>query len=311
MSIKAHLEYLDDLRMFLSKIKSSKNIYSFEYLITPEIASYLLEHHNIETNRKLSPSKVLQYAKAIKQGEWIIGDALKFDNKGLLCDGQHRLSAVVRSNIPTEFVITVGYSHESAQVFDRGKPRNLVDVASLRGDTWIKPLHVSIFNTLFFCNPSGRDNPSKMTDPCRIECINRLKEGIIFASQAYEVDGGIKCAAVRGVITRAFYANNPPDRTLLEYFIYYFQGYNPISNPDKFSQDYLHIDPKMAIKLRDKFLGKDWLKYGSIVGSSVVKTKFLLTQKALYNYLQQSKKDCKLVPSQENFFPSKLIDSML
>ena len=62
--------------------------------VTPEIAQEFLErNHN---NRKIKPRKVDKFAYQLSQGQWITnGDTIRFDVKGTLIDGQHRLKAVV------------------------------------------------------------------------------------------------------------------------------------------------------------------------------------------------------------------------
>lgn len=60
----------------------------------------------------------------MENGEWepFNGNALVFDN-GVLCNGQHRLMAMVKANYTLTMVIIVGASTDAFRVMDIGKGR--------------------------------------------------------------------------------------------------------------------------------------------------------------------------------------------
>lgn len=67
--------------------------------ITPELAEGLLAMNT--ENRRLRPSHVAYLARAIERGEWQMPpDAIMVSDSGKLLNGQHRLTAVVRSGKP-------------------------------------------------------------------------------------------------------------------------------------------------------------------------------------------------------------------
>ena len=66
-------------------------------LITPEKAAEMLKTFN-QGNRKISDGLVKQYARAMKNDSWSHITELSFDTSNRLIDGQHRLSAVIKSN---------------------------------------------------------------------------------------------------------------------------------------------------------------------------------------------------------------------
>jgi hypothetical protein len=68
-------------------------------LITPELASSLLETNS--NNRNLSKGTVEAYANDMLAGNWdeSVGDAISIDTDGVLRNGQHRLSAIVLSGV--------------------------------------------------------------------------------------------------------------------------------------------------------------------------------------------------------------------
>ena len=67
--------------------------------ITPKLAEKWMEAN--KNNRPLRRSLVGRYAGAIRRGQWELnGESIKFDEDGVLFDGQHRLAAVVEANKP-------------------------------------------------------------------------------------------------------------------------------------------------------------------------------------------------------------------
>lgn len=101
--------------------------------ITPEIAEEFLErNHN---NRKIKPRKVDKFAYQLSQGQWITnGDTIRFDVKGTLIDGQHRLKAVVRTGVPIrEQLVVRNLPLEAWRTIDDGAPRTYGDVLGRHG----------------------------------------------------------------------------------------------------------------------------------------------------------------------------------
>jgi hypothetical protein len=77
-------------------------------LITPKIATEILENHN-PRNRNVSDSTVSAYATDMKNGRWTLThQGLAFDENNDLIDGQHRLWAVIFSGKEIEFMVTRG-----------------------------------------------------------------------------------------------------------------------------------------------------------------------------------------------------------
>jgi len=94
-----------------------------EVVVTPEMAKEFLKN-NTKNFRKLDKSRVTLYAKAMLLGQWEDnGQTISFASDGSLMDGQHRLSAVVQSNVPIKFIIVTGLSCKG-EAIDRGKKRD-------------------------------------------------------------------------------------------------------------------------------------------------------------------------------------------
>jgi len=71
----------------------------------------------------------------IKRGEWKMnGDSIKFDKSGVLIDGQHRLFAVVFSQVAVSMLVVRGLEREAQETIDIGAKRSLGDALKLRGE---------------------------------------------------------------------------------------------------------------------------------------------------------------------------------
>jgi len=99
--------------------------------ITPANAAKILDSKNTK-NRNISNGKVIEYMKAMKNGEWMFnGDSIRISSEGILLDGQHRLTALAKSGINQHFVIIENMQKEVGLTIDVGKSRSGGDVLSI------------------------------------------------------------------------------------------------------------------------------------------------------------------------------------
>lgn len=76
-------------------------------VITPEQAQEYL--NNNAKHRPIKEKKVAEYMMEMEDGTWALnGKTICFDWNGRLLNGQHRLSAVVRSRVPLTTVVVRG-----------------------------------------------------------------------------------------------------------------------------------------------------------------------------------------------------------
>lgn len=184
--------------------------------ITPELASKLLLTQ--DGNRKVSPVRVLEYARRQEQGEWALSDALKFDESGRLIDGQHRLMAVCRSGVALPFPIVAGYPKHSQDVLDIGMNRTVAQIAQIQGLT-VTNHHVSIVRGFFLPMTNNRSYTTMLSSPQKvIGLINQHQEAIDFSLKLHG-STSLKHSAVRAVVARAWYYEN---RKRLEEFLTVF-----------------------------------------------------------------------------------------
>lgn len=107
--------------------------------VTPDLASAWIKAVSAEKQRKLSSAKVSQYAAQMRAGTWALNhQGIAFDVDGNLCDGQHRLNAIVMSGTPVMMMVTYGVPvkyGDGAHTFDTidcGMPRSVSNQLQVR-----------------------------------------------------------------------------------------------------------------------------------------------------------------------------------
>lgn len=87
-------------------------------------------------NRKLRKVAAKKMSKDMSESEWFLThQGIAFDSKGKLLDGQHRLMAIILSEIPQHFVVFRGLEESLFDVFDLGNRRNTRDVYNIHKGT--------------------------------------------------------------------------------------------------------------------------------------------------------------------------------
>tara|TARA_R100000734_G_scaffold8011_1_gene6367 strand:- start:796 stop:1632 length:837 start_codon:yes stop_codon:yes gene_type:complete len=101
-------------------------------VITPEVADRYLRTNT--ANRALRPTAVKEYVAEMESGDWLLGcDAIGFDVNGVLINGQHRLNAVVKSGIASDFIVARNLPTKSKNALDVGKRRQLHERITIAG----------------------------------------------------------------------------------------------------------------------------------------------------------------------------------
>jgi hypothetical protein len=95
--------------------------------ITPVQAKQMLKK-NLRHNRDVRGDRVSHWADQMRKGEWINShQGIAFDTNGNLCDGQHRLMAIVEANVSVKMMVTHGVPAEVFQICDCGLTRTISD----------------------------------------------------------------------------------------------------------------------------------------------------------------------------------------
>ena len=102
-------------------------------LITPELAEVYLGR--MAANRSLNEAHADRLAVDMKNGDWRqTYEPVRFNKKGELTDGQHRLAAVIRSGKAQEFWVASGLDAKAMSVTDTGRSRTFADVQAIAGE---------------------------------------------------------------------------------------------------------------------------------------------------------------------------------
>ncbi len=99
---------------------------SFDWIdVTPHMATRWLEANT--NNRTISDAHVRNLARAMNSSAWEMnGDPVRFSASGVLLDGQHRLSAIVKSGTTQRMLVIYGLG-DVMHTIDRNRARTAAD----------------------------------------------------------------------------------------------------------------------------------------------------------------------------------------
>lgn len=85
-------------------------------------------------NRTVRESKVVMYARDMKEGRWTFcPDPISFNEKGELINGQHRLTAQIREGKTINWVVVRNAAEDVQKTMDTGAVRNVADMLTFEG----------------------------------------------------------------------------------------------------------------------------------------------------------------------------------
>lgn len=137
--------------IFNGNATQANNVYQVH--VKPDMAEDFLLKRNLK-NRKISEALVNRLVTVLVEGRWVVnGQPIVFDDSGALIDGQHRLTAIVRSKRSAECLIVTNISDPMAfHTIDDGKKRGLSCNLSAMGMEYSRNI-ASIGKLLYgFCN---------------------------------------------------------------------------------------------------------------------------------------------------------------
>lgn len=140
-------EVLPTIRKTGSYTIVSENSNAALVTITPSMAAEMLKG-NIG-NRKLNQAAINRIATDMLMGNYVVnGTTIKVYKDGTLADGQHRLAACCKANVPFTTYIIRNLDKGVLPTIDCGRPRSLVDTLNMTGCAIQKKL-VPAMNTYF------------------------------------------------------------------------------------------------------------------------------------------------------------------
>ncbi len=97
-------------------------------LVTPEVAAELLREDKKMPNRRISDKHVDTIADDIEGGRfYTTNQGIGIDDNGSLIDGQHRLSAIIKTGKPQWLVVVRGLDPAAMLAVDRNRRRTLAN----------------------------------------------------------------------------------------------------------------------------------------------------------------------------------------
>lgn len=185
--------------------------------VTPDIASEWLKL-NTPGQRKISATAVGKYAVDMAGLEWYFtGDPVRISNKGLLIDGQHRLTAIIESDESQLLVVIFGVEHEAIQAIDSGNKRSYANVLQMQDPPVRESLTVAglvsrVFhwwNGNYGVNGLGRTQNAPYTSVrptiAQLEAIRHQVEAELGVTMEYAAILGKKCAKLKPGIAPSVY----------------------------------------------------------------------------------------------------------
>ena len=97
-------------------------------MITPELAKEYLKRNVV--NRGLRKTSIRIWAGIMRRGNWdITHQGIAFNTNGELIDGQNRLNAIIKANVPVQMVVARDLPHNEYRELsvDQGNKRNYAD----------------------------------------------------------------------------------------------------------------------------------------------------------------------------------------
>lgn len=169
--------------------------------VTPATATRWLELNS--ANRRLRPRAVEQYARDMASGKWEPKpSAICFDETNRLRNGQHTLSAIVKSGTTQSLLVARGVPIKSIAVMDIGIHRTLNDIGAMLGFDLYSHRSVSVVRVMVF----GPADGAQRSFGELFEAYEFHREAVDFACEAPRLPG--LSAAVLAVIARAFYSED-------------------------------------------------------------------------------------------------------
>lgn len=175
--------------------------------VTPEMAQAWLDGANT-SNRSVSHHTVSRYAADMVAGCWrdTHQNAIAFYDDGVLADGQHRLSAVVKSGVTVPMYVALGLDRNTASAIDQGRSRKMSDVMSIMGilnNGKYQSATVAMMNVIRRAEGYTNGNP---TAHQMARAIARMRDGIDFAHECLTpAQGRIQGSILRAALATAYY----------------------------------------------------------------------------------------------------------
>ncbi len=192
-------------------------------LVTPGQAQLWLDKAAL--NRNVMWRKVEVYAAMMKRGDWLqTGQGIIFNESGELIDGQHRLLAVVKADIPIWLMVTTGVKARAQLVMDQGMLRKAHDQIHIQEGFECQPVHIAVAKCMI-TSVGGSGEQARRATLTDVQLMDRYyvkhRKAIEFTVDRFWRVGstvkGVTVAPAFAPVARAWYSQDHPQ---LERFIH-------------------------------------------------------------------------------------------
>lgn len=170
--------------------------------VTPSLAAEWMKSNSF--NRNISRPTVDRYAADMAAGKWnLTHQGIGFDDDGILIDGQHRLSAVIKANATVPMMVTWGANKVG---IDELRPRATADVIKFGGlSEWIDRKSAETAKAMII-GFAHRGKPVTLSTSQIVEFAENHKSAIVFSNSLFRTASkGVSSALVRSSFAVAYY----------------------------------------------------------------------------------------------------------
>lgn len=288
--------------------KDEKETISRTIFVTPELASEFLKFNN-PNNRITSPGYVTKYAKLMKEGKWGYSLPLVFSKQGMLIDGQHRLSAIIESEVTVRAIVTIGVPEEMGLDIDRGRRRTPTHVSQIAGNKWTTDKHTGtarymtcrLFESKTSSNGQKLWTPKSLTPDETIEILSNYEEGIRYVVDTIKPCVDLQMSTVCSVIAKAYYAR-PHELERIKHFCVCLANAQAKEDGGDNAALLLADTIREFKAIRKRSLGANWSTELHSNCIDVTQTALDLFIKRVDTYNKKTKKSTTLFPPHEDLF---------
>lgn len=193
--------------------QSNRGVQAFFVAIDPLMASQIISSCiNPSRQRALKKRHIAMLSTAMKTNEFVFnGDTIRFNDEYELCDGQHRLNAVVDSATTQMFLVVGNVPQEVMPYIDQnGKQRNLIDRLKLGAGYEISTLEKAVFFAMVY-GPGKVDDRNSIQD--NLEKWQTFERSVRFAARLRTPGTQpLKKAIVRAIVAKAHFMGEDVER---------------------------------------------------------------------------------------------------
>jgi hypothetical protein len=142
--------------------------------VTPAMAKAWLDKS--APNRTISNNRVAALASDITAGRFLpTHQGIAFNTAGELCDGQHRLSAIVAADYGVWLFVASNLPVDTMGVLDSGRTRTLADRVTI-GERWERSTTIMAMARILVCQELDRPSGHGVSDQLIVQMAKREYE---------------------------------------------------------------------------------------------------------------------------------------